>query len=56
MQKTHHREHLLLKPGDIIIPDVNELIQLMNIKLVILDDLASTLINLQCENQNDISK
>lgn len=55
MQKTHHREHLLLKPGDIIIPDVNELIQLMNIKLVILDDLA-TLINLQHENQNDISK
>lgn len=56
MQKTHHREHLLLKPGDIIISDVNELIQLMNIKLIILDDLASTLINLQNDNQNDVSK
>lgn len=45
--RTYHGEHLMLDPCNVITPDVNKVFQLMYIKLVILNKLASLLIYLK---------
>lgn len=46
MLRTHRRVNLLLDPVDVVVPDVNELIQFVDVELVILDDLSSCLVDL----------
>lgn len=46
-RQTHRWEHLPLKPRDVVIPDVYQVIQLMDVKLVILNDVSRSLTHLQ---------
>lgn len=45
-RQTHRREHLPLKPCDVVIPDVYQVVQLMDVKLIILNDVSRSLAHL----------
>lgn len=46
-QRTHRWEHLPLKPCDVVIPDVYQVVQLMDVKLIVLNDVSRSLAHLQ---------
>lgn len=46
-QQTHRREHLPLEPRDVVIPDVYQVVQLMDVKLIVLNDVSCSLAHLQ---------
>lgn len=46
-QQTHRWEHLPLKPCDVVIPDVYQVVQLMDVKLIVLNNVSCFLTHLQ---------